>query len=202
MRVLALIERLSAMLESRAEVVRRADLNWGMLRPYGLAEDDRFAVLHDGARLAFSRWPHYPELVSLLLAGTDLKVVLLTDDPSMREALSPDLAASKRFRLLEGRLPFDDLDALVSFSTVFVGNDSGPKHLAALRGAKVVSIHSARINWNEMGQELSGLIISRKIPCAGCGIDYDSDECGKGFACIVRISPEEVFDAVMKLLQS
>jgi hypothetical protein len=40
MRVLALIERLSAMLESRAEVVRRADLNWGMLRPYGLAEDD------------------------------------------------------------------------------------------------------------------------------------------------------------------
>ena len=200
-RVLALIERLGAMLESRAEVVRRADLKRGVLRPYGLAEGDRFAVLHDGARLAFSRWPHYSELVSLLLAKTDLNVVLLTDDPSMKDELRPDLAASKRFRLLEGRLPFDDLDALVSFSTVFVGNDSGPKHLAALRGAKVVSIHSARINWNEMGQEISGLIISRKVPCAGCGIDYDPDECGKGFACIVKISPEEVFDAVLKLLQ-
>jgi ADP-heptose:LPS heptosyltransferase len=199
-RVLALIERLGAMLESRAEVVRRVDLNRELLEPYGLAKDDRFAVLHDGARLAFSRWPYYPEFASLLLARTDLKIVLLTDDASMKNRLGPDLAASKRFRLLEGRLPFDDLDALLSFSTVFVGNDSGPKHLAALRGAKVVSIHSARINWNEMGQELSGLIISRKVPCAGCGIHYDTDECGKDFACIVKISPEEVFDSVMTLL--
>jgi hypothetical protein len=82
-------------------------------------------------------------------------------------------------------------------SDVSVGNDSDPKHLAALRGAKVVSIHSARINWNEMGQEISGTIISRKVPCAGCGIDHDADECGKDFACIVKISPEEVFDSVM-----
>jgi ADP-heptose:LPS heptosyltransferase len=201
-RVLALIERLGAMLESRAEVVRRVDLNREMLKLYGLAEDDRFAVLHDGARLAFSRWPYYPEFASLLLARTDLKVVLLTDDASMKDKLRSNLSDSKRFRLVDERLPFDDLDALLSFSTVFVGNDSGPKHLAALRGAKVVSIHSARISWNEMGQELSGLIISRKVPCAGCGIDYDTDECGKGFACIVKISPEEVFDTVMKLLQS
>jgi ADP-heptose:LPS heptosyltransferase len=200
-RVLGLIERLGAILESRAEVVRRADLAREMLKPYGLGEDDRFAVLHDGARLAFSRWPYYPELASLLLARTDLKVVLLTDDSSMKTNLMQDLLAAKRFRLLEGRLPFDDLDALLSFCAVFVGNDSGPKHLAALRGAKVVSIHSARINWNEMGQEISGAIISRKVPCAGCGIHYDADECGKDFACIVKISPEEVFKSVMTLLR-
>ena len=200
-RVLGLIERLGAMLESRAEVVPRADLTREMLKPYGLAEDDRFALLHDGARLAFSRWPYYPELASLLLARTDLKVVLLTDDSSMKTNLMPDLLASKRFLLLEGRMPFDDLDALLSFCAVFVGNDSGPKHLAALRGAKVVSIHSARINWNEMGQEISGAIISRKVPCAGCGIHYDADECGKDFACIVKISPEEVFESVMTLLR-
>jgi len=51
-----------------------------------------------------------------------------------------------------------------------------------------------------MGQELSGVIISRKVPCAGCGIDYDVDECGKDYACIVKISPEEVFDTVIALL--
>jgi ADP-heptose:LPS heptosyltransferase len=199
-RVLGLIERLGATLESRAEVVWRADLNREMLKPYGLAEDDRFAVLHDGARLAFSRWPYYLELVHLLLARTDLKVVLLTDDLSMKDRLMPEFPDPKRFQLLEGRLPFDALDALLSFCTVFVGNDSGPKHLAALRGAKVVSIHSARINWSEMGQELSGVIISRKVPCAGCGIDYDADECGKDYACIVKISPEEVFKSVMTFL--
>jgi len=199
-RVLGLIERLGATLESRAEVVWRADLNREMLKPYGLAEDDRFAVLHHGARLAFSRWPYYLELAHLLLIRTDLKVVLLTDDLSMKDRLMPEFPDPKRFQLLEGLLPFDALDALLSFCTVFVGNDSGPKHLAALRGAKVVSIHSARINWSEMGQELSGVIISRKVPCAGCGIDYDVDECGKDYACIVKISPEEVFDTVIALL--
>jgi ADP-heptose:LPS heptosyltransferase len=199
-RVLGLIERLGATLESRAEVVWRADLNREMLKPYGLAEDDRFAVLHHGARLAFSRWPYYLELAHLLLVRTDLKVVLLTDDLSMKDRLMPEFPDPKRFQLLEGLLPFDALDALLSFCTVFVGNDSGPKHLAALRGAKVVSIHSARINWSEMGQELSGVIISRKVPCAGCGIDYDVEECGKDYACIVKISPEEVFDTVIALL--
>jgi ADP-heptose:LPS heptosyltransferase len=200
MRILGLVERLGAMLESRAEVVRRADITPQTLRPYGLTEGDRFAVLHAGARLPFSRWPYYPELASLLLERTTLNVVLLTDDLSMRDRLAPDLLDSGRFQLLDRHLPFDDLDALLSFCTVFVGNDSGPKHLAALRGVKVVSLHSARINWNEMGQEISGIIISRKVPCAGCGIDYDEDECGKDFACITKISPEEVFTSVMTLL--
>ena len=78
--------------------------------------------------------------------------------------LSPDLRGSDRLLVIDQRLPFDDLDALLSFATVFVGNDSGPKHLAALRGTPVVSIHCARIGWAEWGQEQSGVVISRRVP--------------------------------------
>ena len=60
----------------------------------------------------------------------------------------------------------------------------------------MVSLHSSRINWNEWGQELTGSIVSRKVPCAGCAIFHDEDECGKGFTCITRITAEEVFEAV------
>jgi ADP-heptose:LPS heptosyltransferase len=84
----------------------------------------------------------------------------------------------------------------VSFCSVFVGNDSGPKHLAALRGANVVSIHLARNNWNEWGQENNGYIVSRRVPCAGCSIHHDPEECGKGFPCITNISAEEVYGAI------
>jgi ADP-heptose:LPS heptosyltransferase len=83
---------------------------------------------------------------------------------------------------------------------VFVGNDSGPKHLAALRGVPVVSLHMARLNWSEWGQEMSGRIISRRVPCAGCGIGLDGEDCGKDFACLRHIRPEEVFAAVEELL--
>jgi ADP-heptose:LPS heptosyltransferase len=106
------------------------------------------------------------------------------------------VAGDPRFRLVAERLEFDDFDALLSFCAVFVGNDTGPKHLAALRGSPVVSVHSARNNWNEWGQELTGSIVSRKVPCASCFIYYDEDECGHGVSCVTRITPEEVFAAV------
>jgi ADP-heptose:LPS heptosyltransferase len=170
------------------------------LEPYGLAAEDRYAVLHTGARLKFSQWPHYDKLASMILDETDLKVVLMTDDPLMRHRLAPEVAACDRFRLLDERLPFDDFDALLSFCTVFVGNDSGPSHLASLRGANVVNLFLARQNWNEWGHENRGYIISRRVPCAGCNIYYDPEECGKGFACIVNISPEEVFRTVMEFV--
>ncbi len=97
-------------------------------------------------------------------------------------------------------LPFDQFDALLSFCSVFVGNDSGPKHLAALRGAEVVSIHSSRIGWNEWGQEQTGVVISRQVPCAGCSLHYDPEECGQDVACITRITVPEVFREVQALL--
>ena len=185
---------------SHARIEPRTGLSRALLEPFGLGPDDRFVVMHTGARLVFSRWPHYNALAALILARTDLKVVMLTDDPADRAALPPDLAASGRFMLVDRRPSFDAFDALVSFSAAFVGNDSGPKHLAALRGAKVVSLHMARNNWNEWGQETTGFVISRKVPCAGCSIHHEPEECGKDFVCIATIKPDEVFDAVMRLI--
>jgi ADP-heptose:LPS heptosyltransferase len=199
-RLLGLVEWFGALIGERSEIVRRDDLPKDRLVPYGLSADP-FVVLHTGARLRFSRWPYYVELAAMILDKTDLKVVMMSDDPRMRSKLAPELAVSSRFQLLDKRLPFDDFDALLSFCTVFVGNDSGPSHLASLRGANVISIHLNRHNWNEWGHENNGYIITRRVPCAGCSIHHDPEECGKGFACIVNIMPEEVFRSVMEFVQ-
>ena len=78
--------------------------------------------------------------------------------------------------------------------------DESAARLASLRGANVVNLYMARHNWNEWGHENKGYIISRRVPCAGCNILHDPEECGKGFACIVNISPEEVFRTVMEFV--
>ena len=199
-KTLALVEWFGALLGNPSQIVPRSDLARDRLAPYGLATTDRFAVLHTGARLKFSQWPHYDKLASMILAETDLKVVMMSDDPLMRSKLAPELAACERFQLLDKRLPFDDFDALLSFCTVFVGNDSGPSHLASLRGANVVNVFLARHNWNEWGHENRGYIISRRVPCASCDIYFDPEECGKDFACITNISPEEVFRTVREFV--
>ena len=199
-KLLGLIEWVGAMLRSEPNLEKPEDPNSEALLAFGLPPGVRFAVLHDGARLQFSRWPHYFSLATLLLKRTDLRVVMLTDHPPAADSLPEALAQSDRFQLVGHRLPFDQFDALVSFCAVFVGNDSGPKHLAALRGANVVSVHMARNNWNEWGQENGGLIVSRKLPCAGCLIWHDPEECGKDYVCIRHIKPEEVFEAVERLI--
>lgn len=202
-RIVAFVERLATMLASKAEVIRRTDISRDHLKPtLGPLNDKSFVVLHSGARIKSSRWAGYVELATLLIERTALTVVLMSDEPLTRAALPEWLARSDRLLVIDQRLPFDDFDALLHFCSAFVGNDSGPKHLAALRGAKVVSIHSARVNWSEWGQEIGGSIISRKVPCAGCTIYFDENECGRDFDCISKVRVEEVMDALMKQIES
>jgi ADP-heptose:LPS heptosyltransferase len=195
-KILALVESLGVLLRDSARPLPNPDADRAHVAAYGVADGERYAVLHSGARISFYRWPGYAELASLIAQRTDMKVVLFSDDPEHATRFAQD----DRVRVVPGLIPFEAFDALVSHCTVFVGNDSGPKHLASLRGAQVVSVHCARLNWSEWGQEISGLIISRRVPCAGCAIPEDGSECGRNFACIRQIDPEEVFDAVTRVL--
>ena len=194
-RILALIEALGTIHAGGAEPLRRPELQRAALAPYGIAADARYVVLHTGTRLGFNRWEGFPALAALLIERTDLTVVMLADEGSG----TPDLPPSERLRILGGALPFDDFDALLSYCAAFVGNDSGPKHLASLRGVPVISLHTARTNWSEWGQEITGTIISRRVPCAGCGL-VAAEECGKDFTCLRAIRVEEVLAAVLGAL--
>jgi ADP-heptose:LPS heptosyltransferase len=201
-KMLGLVDWFGALLDSHSQIVRRDDLTRDRLAlpPYSLAANHRFAVLHTGARSKLSRWPHFNTLARTILKETDLSVVMIRDDARKQAKLPDEFETSTRFRLLEGRLPFDDFDALLLFCTVFVGYESGPSHLASLRGANVITVCNARHNWNEWGHENRGYIISRRVPCAGCNLLHDPEECGKGFACIENISAEEVFSTMMKFV--
>lgn len=196
-----LIEAFAAWLDSGARVERRADLDIAMLRQYGILPGDQFVVLHAGARIKFTRWPYFAQLAEKLLEETGAKVVLLADDSAIQSQMTPRYREANRIVFIHGKIPFDHFDAMVSFCSSFVGNDSGPKHLAALRGANVVSVHSARTNWSEWGQDPSGVIISRTVPCAGCGLHHNPEECAKGVVCITGIKVDEVFREVVKHLE-
>jgi ADP-heptose:LPS heptosyltransferase len=196
--MMLLVEGLRMLAENQAQVVTapaRADLS-----AYGIAADEAYAVVHSGARLAYTRWPHFDALVRMLLDRTRLRLVLFSDDQAVAQAIVAAAGSSDRLHVIAGQIPFADFDALLAHCALFVGNDSGPKHLAALRGAPVVSLHMARLNWSEWGQENSGRIISRRVPCAGCGIGLHGEDCGKDFACLRHIRPEEVFAAAQELL--
>jgi ADP-heptose:LPS heptosyltransferase len=191
-KLVALVDSLATIVGSNAKQAPRA-LPAELLTPFGLDSSTRFVVLHSGARLAYSRWQGFRALAEMLLERTDLTVVTMGEDV----AGVPD---HQRLKRVSGLLPFESFDALLARAMAFVGNDSGPKHLAALRGTPVLSLHMARLNWSEWGQTGTGSIISRQVPCAGCGIGPREEECGKDFACIRYIKAEEVFTALLDIL--
>lgn len=164
-----------------------------LLTPLGLDPQSRYVVLHTGARLPFTRWPGFASLANMLVARTDLTVMVMGEEAA-------GLPAHPRIKSVPGILSFETFDGLLAGALAFVGNDSGPKHLASLRGTPVISLHMARLNWSEWGQTQTGVIVSRHVPCAGCGISRHEEECGKDFACLRNIAPEEVFVALMDIL--
>jgi ADP-heptose:LPS heptosyltransferase/tetratricopeptide (TPR) repeat protein len=199
--VRSLVEAFGAALHHQWTTVPAPNAPREALGAFGLGADDRFIVIHSGARLEIKRWPlgHYLDLVALILARTALKVVLLTDDAQGAEQALARGLDPERLAVRGGAVAPEALEALMAHCSVFVGNDTGPKHLAALRGAPTVSLHMGQVNWDEWGQEGKGFIVSRRAPCVGCGIE-DVEDCGKALACLTHIQPAEVFSAVERLL--
>lgn len=195
-----LVEGFAALLDSGARVVRREDLDRAVLEVYGIGADDDFVVLHAGSRIKFTRWPYFADVAERLLHETNVKVVIMAEDGALEAQLSGRRLDKDRLIFITGKIPFDHFDALASFCSSFVGNDSGPKHLAGLRGANVVGLHSARQNGTEWSQSPAGVSITRNVPCAGCALHHNPEECAKGVVCITGISVEEVLREVLRVL--
>jgi ADP-heptose:LPS heptosyltransferase len=103
------------------------------LAKQGIAADAPYAVLQPGARLAGMRWPvaKFAEIARWLRAKHGIASVV---NLGVRDG---EIAAEVRSEMktcavvMDAHLDIPELIALIAASRVFVGNDSGPAHLAA-----------------------------------------------------------------------
>jgi ADP-heptose:LPS heptosyltransferase len=108
-----------------------------------LAEDDRpLVVLHPGANDPRRRWPVERLAVvgsELARKGARLAVVGTAADQPLADRLLATLDGDAAD--LTGRLGLGGLAGLLVQATLLVGNDSGPRHLAAAVGTATVAVH-------------------------------------------------------------
>jgi ADP-heptose:LPS heptosyltransferase len=196
-----LVEALALAVKRKPVHLPKTDLSPIALAEFKIPSERRFAVVHAGARTASRKWPlsNFLDVARLLIRKRGLFVVLILDHPDDCILPLPDDLSSTDLRLVTHQPTFTEFDGLISQCAVFIGNDSGPKHLAALRGTPVVSVHMGAVNWSEWGQDGSGFIVTRRVPCYGCGIEL-VEECGKGLPCLMQITPNEIFDSANELL--
>ena len=99
----------------------------------GIAADASYAVMQPGARLAGMRWPvaKFAEIARWLREKHGIASVVnlgARDDEIAAEVRSEMQNCAA---LMDAQLDIRELIALIAGSRIFVGNDSGPAHLAA-----------------------------------------------------------------------
>ena len=159
-----------------------------------------YIVVHSGARNLLVKWPldKYVELAIHLSRAGEI-IVFFADEPL--DAYLKNNLRKENITVIDQHDKFEVFDEILSNAKLFIGNDSGPKHLAALRNTPVISLHSPRTNWSEWGQINNGFILSRNVPCAGCAI-IEENECARDLECIKNISVAEVITVVKQSYNS
>ncbi|MEO5657275.1 MAG: putative lipopolysaccharide heptosyltransferase III [Nitrospiria bacterium] len=102
----------------------------------------RYVVIHPGARFPHKRWPieKWTQLASRVQEGLGLSVVIVGGEPEQGDANTISSTLRVPPHSLVGRTTVLELAALCRRAALFIGNDSGPSHIAAAAGTRVISL--------------------------------------------------------------
>jgi ADP-heptose:LPS heptosyltransferase/GT2 family glycosyltransferase len=164
----------------------------------------RVVCVHPFSGNELRQWPveHFAHLIDQLIEMEDVHVVLIgsPDEVGLAARILDVVTHPKSVWSLIGRLALGDLPALIARCVLFVGNNSGPQHIAAGLGVPTVGIHSGVVDareWGPLGP--NAVAIQRAMTCSPCYLSKLED-CGRGFACLRGLSPGDVMRVCQRML--
>jgi len=166
-----------------------------LLQKKGLRQAERIVVMHIGAKRSANRWfeDRYAAVADWVQANSGNRVVF-TGASSDHEQIEHVLRHMRTEPIVAcGQLSLLETAALLEQASLYVGNDTGPMHIAAAMETPAVAIFSARDfpnQWYPHGNQ--HLVIRRDVPCSPCF----KDECDRGLICLDRIQVDDVIQAI------
>ncbi|MGH7040610.1 MAG: glycosyltransferase family 9 protein [Acetobacteraceae bacterium] len=164
---------------------------------FGSLFERAVVCVHPGAGNVMKQWPetHFIALIALLLRRHPVNVLLIggPDEAEIATRVEHEIGEPGRVGSTVSRLPLDELPGLLARCMLFIGNDSGPKHIAAALGVPTVGIHSGTVDpaeWGPMGKD--AVAVARAMSCAPCYLNRQQD-CPRGLVCIHGIDPGAVY---------
>jgi ADP-heptose:LPS heptosyltransferase/GT2 family glycosyltransferase len=150
------------------------------------------------------QWPeeHFASLIDLLVGEHDMHVALIgaKEEIAVADKVLAHVRRTSAVVSLLGALSLRELPMLLRVAALYVGNNSGPKHLAAALGTPTVGVHSGVVDateWGPFGPR--ALAIRRKTVCSPCYIAQAS-QCHRGLACLGGLRPGDVYQACRGML--
>jgi heptosyltransferase-2 len=169
-------------------------------------------ALAPGAGIERRQWPtaRFAELAVLLVETMGAQIVIVggpTDEPLARAILSQAGKASGQILNLAGRTSLGATAAVLRRCALFVGNDSGPMHMAAAMRTPCVEISCHPAAGNPVGANsplrFSPWRVPSRVLQPASAIAPCSSECAMSHAhCITAVTVDAVLDAARDLLIS
>jgi ADP-heptose:LPS heptosyltransferase/GT2 family glycosyltransferase len=160
--------------------------------------------VHAAAGSEMRQWPlpHFSELIDLLLSEGNLNVALIggSEESEVVAEVLKGVTRRKQVFNLANKVSLTDLPKLLARAALFVGNNSGPQHLAASLGVPTLGIHSGVVDaheWGPVGPR--AMAIRRQMSCSPCFIEKAKD-CPRALACLTGMESREVFRRCKRML--
>ncbi len=159
--------------------------------------------IHPGVGNVVRQWPatHYAALIDLLAeAGLHSVLIGAPEEAPISEDILRRVTSQGAAESLVGRVRLGQLASVMQACVLFVGNNSGPQHLAGSLGMPTIGIHSGVVDageWAPLGPQ--AVAMRRRMICGPCYLEFASD-CPRNLACLTGLRPRDVLAACRRML--
>lgn len=173
-----------------------------VLEAYSVSQSKKIIVVNPLSAWPTKRWPknYYRDLCAMLKQQDYLVLLIGTKkDYSIGEYIKN---GKRNIVNLMGQTNLKELFATISRADMLISNDSAPVHIASSYNIPTVEIYGPTLP--EFGfyplSQKNIILEIKELDCRPCGL-HGSNACKKShFGCMMRITPEDVFKAVIELL--
>lgn len=166
--------------------------------PVAALTDRKKILIHLGARIELRQWgtDMYARLVRLLSPRYSIFIVAgPSEEMLLKEMADRGVVAD----IFTSSLTLDEFSELCAISDIFVGNDSGPIHVASAAGTFVIGIYGPNTDASAGPWTDRKMIFEQKgMPCRPCNQGGCSNPDYK--ACLRSTAPEDLAVAVDSFL--
>lgn len=154
-------------------------------------------VINPVARWKTKLWPERNFAVLADRLVTEEKAVVIFTGGAEDRAVNGRIISMMSEKAMDwaGETTLKELAALASLADLFITTDTGPMHLAAAAGAKVLALFGPTAPWRTGPYGPSHIIVRAGISCSPCF----ERKCELGVRCMKEITVDEVMRALANL---
>ena len=174
-----------------------------MYARYGIGRDEKTVLITPGAAFGSSKlWraEYFAQVADRLIERYNCRV-LISPGPGEEDIARKIEAAMKHppISLVDEIAPLDLLASLIRRASLLVTNDTGPRHVAfALERPTVVIMGPTDPRYSSCHVDDQTVILRKELPCVPCHLK----ECPTDHRCMDAITPQEVFEASCRFMES